>query len=391
MHSSAFLADKHMASVLTNPLLSKGAVPKKPELDVSTAKSELQKGADPLDLLERYEQKGFATLDVAYECVSSFRNKLSDLSYPDQVAKIQEHEAGKRSLQWLWRSEMFRSTDFIDKPAFLNSMVWLVMHEGLEDFLWQWLEMDMKFAERRSGHEITSEHKKNYLAYAWKGTLLGSMIDSALGIPHNQNRSADAAIEIYCRAMDLKRSASKSTEATHLKYLPLVPALVALTKRICRLGMPSLGTSLHAHDRLIEATRLSNFNMFARVQQAELLMFRPKDPSPDLAYDCLRRIWSDEATPTVADIRKHVESHNKATRWRFFAMAMRTAILLRAQGKELEASWVLSKVREQLSEFEGSIPKQIAELQAERPEHRPPKKQIGEQWTGDHVAFPSLT
>ena len=93
LHSSAFLlADKHMASVLTNPLLARNAVPKKPELDAVTAAAELEAGADPLELLERYEKKSCATFEVAQICVSALQRTLLDLDHEAQVAEIQRED-----------------------------------------------------------------------------------------------------------------------------------------------------------------------------------------------------------------------------------------------------------------------------------------------------------
>ena len=97
IHSSAVLAEKHIASLLTNPLLVKNAKPVqevKPDVNAQKAAIELEDGANPFDLLESYHAKGRATIEVAVCVMRHFRLSIKGLSY--EVVRGRYDEAGAR-------------------------------------------------------------------------------------------------------------------------------------------------------------------------------------------------------------------------------------------------------------------------------------------------------
>lgn len=377
-----------MASVLTNPLLARNAVPKRPEFDVTTAKAEIKGGADPLNVLENYEQKGYATIELGQECVRAYQQTLQGLDHKAQMAQIQKHEAGKRVLQWLWRSECFRSAKFVDDPAFMDQMVLLVMLEGLEDFLWQWIVMDMKLAARPNPY-YTSKHKQELDDYRWKGRLLRGMVIVAFGPPHKEARSADEAIRIFARARELKKSALRGRQPA-LQYIPTSPAHKHMISTICRGGMPYRETSPHAFDALIKALNTSDENLFLKLGQAELMLFHPTKPSPDLSYRCFERAYSDDESRSVVQLRTVVRSSDERTRFRFFMQMIRTAVLLRARGDEAKAEWILERAKEQYPRDAERLDKRIEDVLDERSELRR-QESAPVQARTDDMPFPAFT
>jgi len=204
MHSSAVLADKHMASVLTNPLLVKNAKPAappgvKPEVDAENAAIELRNGANPFDLLESYEAKGRANIGVTVCIMRHFRLSINKLSYEEQVQKVQTERAGFRVLSWLWNSQIMYSQAFVDNHQIQDGLVWLLMMEDCEEVLWQWLDSGLELQQPtksvvRGNHDVRG-------GAMWKSRILYAMVMTKLGGPNREARSADAALNIYFRAV----------------------------------------------------------------------------------------------------------------------------------------------------------------------------------------------
>jgi hypothetical protein len=202
MHSSAVLAEKHMASLLTNPLLVKNAKPireVKPDVTAQNAEIELENGANPFDLLESYHAKGRATIEVAVCVMRHFRLSIKNLSYEDQIQKVQAEKAGSRVLSWLWNSEVMHSTAYVDNNQMQDGMVWLLMFEGHEEVLWQWLDSDLELPQPTKLVARSSRAVPGGLM--WKSRILYAMVMTKLGRPHREARSADAALDVYFRAI----------------------------------------------------------------------------------------------------------------------------------------------------------------------------------------------
>jgi tetratricopeptide (TPR) repeat protein len=209
MHSSAVLAEKHMASLLTNPLLVKNAKPArevhvKPDVNAQDAAIELNNGANPFDLLESYHAKGRATIDVAVHVMRHFRLSIHGLSYEDQIQRVQAERAGSRVLSWLWNSEAMHSKAYVDSNQMQDGLVWLLMYEGHEEVLWQWLNSDLELPQPTKLVARSSRAVPGGLM--WKSRIIYAMVMTKLGRPHREARSADAALEIYFRAIENFRS-----------------------------------------------------------------------------------------------------------------------------------------------------------------------------------------
>ena len=143
--SSAELADRHLASVLTNPLLSRTGEVKKPTLNHVTAAMELQKnpGKDPILILEEYQAKGAATLETASLCLKEFERTTKNLPEKKRQNEIEKVQAGKRTLLWLWESETYNTDAFADDFKFMGLLMSILNQERSEEYFWKWFQLDM--------------------------------------------------------------------------------------------------------------------------------------------------------------------------------------------------------------------------------------------------------
>ena len=342
--SSITLADQHMASVLTNPLLVKTAGSQahpKPELDSATAAAELKGGANPFELLEKYHAKGFATVDVALSCMKAFRRSIKTLTYEEQVAKVQEQEAGKRLLTWLWNSDVLLSQAFANSLQIQDGLVWLAMMEGHEAFLWNWLDSDLELPQSSIVKGLQDSRNDGHF---WKSRIIYAMVMTNLGPPHKRARSADAALEVYFRAV--QHVQQRKNAGVRDRMVLLARARLALEKALTHGSEHHYSNTNPAlYDRFVkiyanhQLSHTYNAQKYAmdEFHRAQLELWHPTRPSADIWYDLVTREISpsDGATAMRELVQNPKISSDTAHCIKAFA---RAAELMKAAGKHAESA-----------------------------------------------------
>lgn len=341
-HSSIALADQHMASVLTNSLLVKSAkaetVPK-PELDANTAATELKNGANPFDLLELYHAKGYATVDVALICMKHFRRSIKELTYGEQVAKVQGEHGGRRVLSWLWASDVLHSQAYVDNLQIQDGLVWLVIMEGQEDFLWQWLESDLELPQS----SLAKGHQKNQTGHFWKSRIVYAMVMTKLGAPHRQARSADAALEVYFRAVQLLQH--QKIAGVRDKSFLTSRARQALEKALMHGSEYHYSnTSPSLYDKFVNVYKNHELNYAYNAQKyaldnfsrAQLDIWHPSQPSADIWNKILTRdVLPGDSTTVVRELLQNPKTSGDTANYiKTFARAI---ALMKNAGKHTES------------------------------------------------------
>jgi len=133
--SSAALADRHLASVLTNPLLAQAQSPKQSLSDHDRVLAEIQadRTRDPIAILEAYHAKGAATIQIASSCLREALDRLRQI--PDEKQRqveLAEAKPGRRVLYWLWTSEQYQTDEFCDAQDFQGLLMTALNKEGSE-------------------------------------------------------------------------------------------------------------------------------------------------------------------------------------------------------------------------------------------------------------------
>lgn len=349
--SSITLADQHMASVLTNPLLVKAASPQahpKPELDARTAAAELKDGANPFELLEKYHAKGFATVDVALSCMKAFRRSIKGLTYEDQVGKVQEQEAGKRLLIWLWNSDVLLSQAFADSLQIQDGLVWLVMMEGHEDFLWNWLDSDLELPQSLmvKGHQDSRNN-----GHFWKSRIIYAMVMTNLGPPHKGARSADAALEVYFRAV--QHVQQRKNAGVRDRMVLVARARLALEKALTHGSEHHYSNTNPAlYDKFVKVyanhqlSHTYNAQKYAmdEFHRAQLDLWHPTRPSADTWYVIMtREAPASDSTMAVRDLLQSPKSSSDTAHYiKTFA---RAAELMKTAGKHAECAQLVNAAK----------------------------------------------
>jgi hypothetical protein len=341
VQSSRALADYHMASVLTNPLLVKSARSEslsKPEFNAGTAAVELKNGANPFDLLESYHAKSYGTIEVAVACMKHFRRSIKDLTYEEQVAKVLEEEAGKRVLSWLWNSNIMQSQAYVDNLQVQDGLVWLVMMEGHEDFLWQWLESDLVLPQP-SASKVSQKVQSGYF---WKSRIIYAMVMTKLGSPHRGARSADAALKLYFRAVQPLQQRKEAVARE--KMISTGRARLALEKALTHGSDYHYSeTSPALYDEFIDIYKNHKLSpsynaqkhAFDEFHRAQLDLWHPTRPSASVWYELsTREVPAGDGTMSVRELLQSPKTNSDTLH--YIKQFSRAARLMKIAGKHAE-------------------------------------------------------
>ncbi|KAI6900575.1 hypothetical protein KC318_g9801 [Hortaea werneckii] len=347
MHSSAAFADKHLSSVLTDLA---GPPRRKPTANVSiadqyfaNAQVELQKSPakDPVQLLEDYEKDGNASVAIARLCLEQCEKSLEGLAQNQKAHQIQQTQAGRRVLLWLWETERYKQPEFVDDKVFIDKLVPFLLKEGWESYLWQWIELDQILAE---GNNVYSGVKKMYHRYRWKGRLLRAMVVHKLYDPGRADQSADKALDTFFKAADLKLS----SEEPCLHFLPLGHAGSALARALMIGTDWNLRTDPVRFNRFADCVKLFNEkgSPFGVRNTAELWLQHPTNPDGRPMYEFFQQLFSNDS-PVWKNMVDHVRKpKTREIGLSWYHQMVQTIALLRRQRLELEAEWIKDRVLE---------------------------------------------
>jgi hypothetical protein len=300
--SSATATDLHLASILTNPLLSK------PVHQQLKAKSK-----HPIALFEDQVAAGRANLVSARLCLEAFRQSLSSLP-PAQVQQhIIRYAAGSRALRWLWTSAQTHSLDFTRDARFTNQLAYFLVNEAKESALWELIDTPVATSPTLTAKEASLR----------KGLLLASIVKTHLSA---SNHSLEPALAAFFRAID----------TSHTTHASVSHAGIYLTQALVKLNHFS-AAEVTLYDQFIDAiprwTKRHPGRAVYRI--ANLALHHPTTPSADPALDFIRLHLRPLAShpflnPTTASQKSTV-----------FAFFFDTVKLLQKQEHFDDALWVM--------------------------------------------------
>lgn len=425
IYSSAVFAQKHMASVLTNPLLVRGAK------GYGSAKVELQKNPyrDPIELLEEYEREGAASVRVAELCMENVKKEYDAVPEARKTQLLEELQPGRRVFIWLLESGKYSSADYADNVQFIELLTFFLVRQGCEEKIWQWLKLDVQAPDSPEGppkNTHQSVTRRMLYKYRWRGRLLVQFMSTQIGVPWRADHSGKAymlratslesALDTFFTALDLHTSAlaagHRPEQWHHLAWLPLGAAATYLVKLLTRRLRTSnarggdvelqKGDTLNAQlfNKLIDSVPLA-FEVGASAKEgieprqsykmtdaATLHLIHPIKPSADPMLKILHVLFPDNTAEGLSRFYEHL-ARNDDSRFVWHLRMVKSAHLLMTQGRHEEAKWVRAR-----------IPLYFPELDhyTESDEHQysidaayKPATQVDEVRAPTHVPFPSFT
>ncbi|KAK1076488.1 hypothetical protein LTR33_008901 [Friedmanniomyces endolithicus] len=359
IHSSAISADKHLASVLTNPLLNKRRPNvSTPDQDLANAKAELlmNPAKIPVEVLEEYNARGAATIPIARLCLHTFEDSLARLSIDKQREAVAEAEPGRRTLLWLWRSGLYQTETFRQSGSFMHLLTFALMREGLDKYLWEWLCLDMGESYIKTmGHSAR-----------WKGFILQAMASNKLRPAYGQKASIDDALEVFFYASELRDQSISA--GTHMRWLPMYPISKVLIRVLTR------------QRHLYGAVETKNYERFQRrsnvyypavskegavaFDDALLHLHHPEQPSGGDMLKLLRQVFGSEFSDEEKRAR-YPFAHPGGVNWpsqRWHIALVRVLHTLRVQRYDAEAAWLRDAITRTLPDLDCNTDEELRKL-----------------------------
>ena len=363
--SSASFADRHLASVLTNPLLAKNAGDENPDAAYEKAKSELEENPDkdPILVLEEYQDKGTATIALADLCLRTFQASLLDLLKDERQQKVAEAKAGVRTLRWLSGSGLYASESFAQDRKFMGALVSMLIEEGEEQLLWDWLRIDLRHRPySRIGHKQVSGGPS--ALFRWKDFMLRLMIMRRSD--NNNPASMNDILDTYFKALDIHLELKPDLPNN---FLPLGSSVGAINDWIFKKRHTQKAWDVERYNRYMKSlplTETDSNSIWVEFKIALLQLTHPKRPSGYPLYNCLKSSalaasGSHEAKVWMIFTKDHGYRDAKSKiRGKHYNVLVDTARLLRIQGYREEAEWLIREICKLFPEFERWLDEDLA-------------------------------
>ncbi|KAK3679471.1 hypothetical protein LTR78_001032 [Recurvomyces mirabilis] len=353
-HSSAASADTHLASILTSPLLSKDVkTVSTADQNYAKASTELQKnpGKDPISLLEEYHEKGIASVAITRLCLRKFEENLKALPVAKQRTLVTETQPGKRALLVLWAAKLYETEEFVEDYVLMRSLTHALMREGLEQYLWDWIIMDMTLGTewQASSADVPvndQRRSKAYFLHRWKGRVIHGMVantvDGFYGVPG----SLDAAIGIYLKAQAIRGSESRHDRASNPTLVPLRAAGAYLHGRLTQLRSAEDIVDVELYDAFKASSRTVPYVKAGSIAQelndGILDLYHPARSDGNVIVVTFRKLFGNDLDreETTWIEKSGINSHDLKRNNIWITHLTRLVYVLRLQGRHEDAAWV---------------------------------------------------
>ncbi|KAJ9621204.1 hypothetical protein H2203_007255 [Taxawa tesnikishii (nom. ined.)] len=326
LQSSTSSADRHLASILTNPLLAR------PPANKASAIAQLNNGRKhPIKVFEDCVSTGAATTDIAKLCLDSFRKSLTGVSPEEAQKQIQELDGGARVLRWIWANDQEETLRMTGDTVFIDNLTYFLVREKRENVIWELLTAELTGME--SANQTLQSIKE---AQKWRGVWLRALVKAEWG--------KSEAMKAFLQAFETVSTAPASSS---LRHLPLTPAGAYLTQRLAAVKwnepVPSAVVSLY--DRFTQSVSSWDTapNVSALYKIAKLQLNHPTNSSARAALSFIRELKQSIDHPFL----RPSTPKQKSNVLMFF---FNTVQLLHKQGQNGDASWVMEFMREHFSE-----------------------------------------
>lgn len=134
--------DRHLRSILSNPLFGRIDLAASPATEPSLAESiSLSRLASThKDVFERAVAKGLMTIPRAHGFLLRVAKDIRDSSTVSVSQGLRESGAGLLVVQWLRASGQERELSFLSHERFTQDLVRFMVAEGLDELVWNWLQ-----------------------------------------------------------------------------------------------------------------------------------------------------------------------------------------------------------------------------------------------------------
>ncbi|GAB1733246.1 hypothetical protein NU195Hw_g8453t1 [Hortaea werneckii] len=140
-----------------------------------------QKRSNRVDNVEDFlalAERGQATLSDAFQLLRKIKTRIEAKTNIEALPKPQKREKAARVgagriLLWIWNHRETLPLREIRQP-FANVLVWFLHTEGLEEFIWNWIILEVQNVQSQNTGERSGP--QNFEALSWCDRLLGGLV-----------------------------------------------------------------------------------------------------------------------------------------------------------------------------------------------------------------------
>ncbi|KAL2067402.1 hypothetical protein VTL71DRAFT_1827 [Oculimacula yallundae] len=311
--------DRHMYSVLTNPLFS--ITPE--EENGSTGPSR-----DPMDVFKQAVAKGMMTTSYAKACLAAKKTQIVKSSVLNVRDGMRDSGAGLQVLKWLVSSGTTNTTEFLNDHAFVRIMMEYMVAEGLQEAAWKWVKRSLE-----SFSELSLLSSQN-MARAQK-----EMTTPLLFLVRAEAANADSSTSLNAAYITLSRAAGYLGGLSKRTMLDLLgpPGWFLIRTSI----MPD--SSRPPPSEAAFESFLSLVPVITRTPTryfAYLNLLHPTKPNADLALDYIRSVNAKKSAQTNSQ-----SEPTTVTDYQNIQLGLDTAKFLLVQHRYTDADQVMEFLR----------------------------------------------
>ncbi|KAK4889059.1 hypothetical protein LTR27_012097 [Elasticomyces elasticus] len=304
-----------------------------PTLDPTRTRVALQPHlrSEPLAVFDRSNET--LTLDRVRASLEAYVASLhtSGLSKKAARAKYNVDKPGTKALYWLLQSGLNDSLEFLSNAAFVKVMLYCIVAEQKEDFIWQWLDSDTvpSFVQDKPWRDTIR----------WKGILLRTMIESQ-AYWSDERDVLRVPLKSYFRA--LFRPRDKVADWSRTGVVPTPQSGISLSQQLRT--QAGRFVPVETFDLFVKNLLWMVDADNAQFEQSKMLLHHPASPDAIPALAFLRHT-QERSTPSVF-IDNFLQPQNTAQCYEVFWHLVLVAQTLHRSGKTADSRWTLDYGRD---------------------------------------------
>lgn len=298
--------DKHMNSILTNPLFSLMPDGKTPNA-----------GRDPMEVFDFAVAKGMMTLHYARACLNAKKRDIIQSPILSVREGMKESGAGLKVVKWLISSGMANNNDFLKDAQFAIVLMEYMVAEGLQEIVWKWIKRAFE------GLPAYFTIRDPILRNTTRREIIGPLY-LLIRAEASENVSLDAAFICLSRAAGYL----KGLTVPQMRKVLVAPGWFLLHEAT-RLNSERPAPSPSAFESFFSLVPVLSAR--PHYQLAIMSLHHPSTPSADLALAFFRE-------RQYADYSSSLRGHNEADN---ITLGLDTAKLLLEHERYDDAQWVM--------------------------------------------------
>lgn len=237
---------------------------------------------DPLERFRHHFTKGTLTRPLVISCLED----AFSLNRPGS-------RMGEAAIMWIWRS--YDSIEYPGDADLLNFIALLLVREGKEELLWDWMDQEPQKPPAEKLPSIPGKFEPLDPNYSWRTTAFRALIEAKARLA--TNRSLDAALEAFLRGTKVPYHLATQAAANFChRMLCMGPQDLVRSYDDLRSGLAFPNTSPRLWNAFYEEIG-KRPGSFARQNQALMELHHPQHPNPWPSFEYWLEAELDENHP----------------------------------------------------------------------------------------------